>query len=85
MTTLKVEVDAGQLSTASTSNGDNQVMEKNDTIAAVDGEGKTEFFYLKGWRLWAIMGTLYLNTLLAALDIVSTTTLFCTSHILQKK
>ncbi|EED13803.1 efflux pump antibiotic resistance protein, putative [Talaromyces stipitatus ATCC 10500] len=68
-TTSKAEVDAGQFSTASISNGDNQVMEKNDTIAAFDGEEKTEFFYLEGWRLWAIMGTLYLNTLLAALDV----------------
>jgi hypothetical protein len=40
--------------------------------ASVDVDGKTEFFYLKGWKLWAIMCTLYLNTLLAALDVVST-------------
>ncbi|KAH7356997.1 putative efflux pump antibiotic resistance protein [Rhexocercosporidium sp. MPI-PUGE-AT-0058] len=37
--------------------------------ASVDVDDKTEFFYLEGWKLWAIMCTLYLNTLLAALDV----------------
>ncbi|OKL55329.1 hypothetical protein UA08_09368 [Talaromyces atroroseus] len=67
-TTPKAEDDTGHLSTASTSNSDNQATGKNDTVAVVH-DGKTEFFYLEGWRLWAIMGTLYLNTLLAALDV----------------
>ncbi|KAG9228616.1 putative efflux pump antibiotic resistance protein [Amylocarpus encephaloides] len=66
-TAPKADADTGHMSTDSTSNGDDHLMEKPDVVAAVDDE--TEFFYLEGWQLWAIMCTLYLNTLLAALDV----------------
>ena len=65
----KEHVDAAHVSIDSAENGDKDMMNKHNTIAPVEGE--TEFFYLEGWKLWAIMCTLYLNTLLAALDVVS--------------
>jgi hypothetical protein len=45
---------------------DTAVQEKHDDGAAPDPE------YAEGFRLAAIMGTIFLSTLLAALDIVST-------------
>ncbi|KUL92547.1 hypothetical protein ZTR_02653 [Talaromyces verruculosus] len=63
----KEHVDAAHVSIDSAENGDKDMMNKHNTIAPVEEE--TEFFYLEGWKLWAIMCTLYLNTLLAALDV----------------
>lgn len=65
----KEHVDAAHVSIDSAENGDKDMINKHNTIAPVEEE--TEFFYLEGWKLWAIMCTLYLNTLLAALDVVS--------------
>jgi hypothetical protein len=72
----QAQVDAGDMSTDSTRNGDNHFMDAHDVAAPADGN--PEFFYLKGWRLWAVMCTLYLSTLLAALDVVSIT---CCPHL----
>ncbi|KAF3406870.1 putative efflux pump gsfJ [Talaromyces pinophilus] len=63
----KEHVDAAHVSIDSAENGDKNMINKHNTIAPVEEE--TEFFYLEGWKLWAIMCTLYLNTLLAALDV----------------
>ncbi|GAM36680.1 hypothetical protein TCE0_018f05959 [Talaromyces pinophilus] len=63
----KEHVDAAHVSIDSAENGDKDMINKHNTIAPVEEE--TEFFYLEGWKLWAIMCTLYLNTLLAALDV----------------
>lgn len=68
-TSPKEEVDARNLSTDPTSNGDSNHLGDHNDIAA--GEKPIEIFYLEGWQLWGVMCTLYLNTLLAALDVVS--------------
>ncbi|KAB8304591.1 hypothetical protein EYC80_003969 [Monilinia laxa] len=65
-TTPRAELDARHSSSDSTRNGASNRIGVHD-IATSDEE--TEFFYLEGWQLWAIMCTLYLNTLLAALDV----------------
>lgn len=67
--TSKEHVDAAHASIDSAENGDTDMMKKHGTNVPVEEE--THFFYLEGWKLWAIMCTLYLNTLLAALDVVS--------------
>jgi hypothetical protein len=65
--TSREQVDAAYASIDSIRNGDNKL--NNNSVPAVEEEN--EFFYLEGWKLWAIMCTLYLNTLLGALDVVS--------------
>lgn len=55
--------------TGSTRNGEHDLQEKNGAVAINHDEVKPE--YSGGWRLWSVMVTLYLNTLLAALDVVS--------------
>lgn len=67
--TSKEHVDAAHASIGSAEKGHKDIINKHNAIAPVEEE--TEFFYLEGWKLWAIMCTLYLNTLLAALDVVS--------------
>ncbi|KAL5316077.1 hypothetical protein ACEPPN_016954 [Leptodophora sp. 'Broadleaf-Isolate-01'] len=64
----KAEVDSGGQVRVSTTD---PTRHGGDAFApaSVDVGDKTEFFYLEGWKLWAIMCTLYLNTLLAALDV----------------
>lgn len=69
MAMSKENVDAAHASIDLAENGDKDMIKKHGTNVPVEEE--TEFFYLKGWKLWAIMCTLYLNTLLAALDVVS--------------
>ncbi|KAA8575264.1 hypothetical protein MFRU_002g02000 [Monilinia fructicola] len=65
-TTPKAELDARHSSSDSTRNGGSNRIGVHDVAT---GDEETEFFYLEGWQLWAIMCTLYLNTLLAALDV----------------
>ena len=61
-----------------TGSSDSVIHAKQDTVAPVDAptdEAQPE--YATGYRLFAIMGTILLSTLLAALDLVSTTCTFC--------
>lgn len=65
--TSKEQVDAAHASIDLIKNGCNE--SDNHAVAAVEEE--TTFDYLEGWKLWSVMCTLYLTTLLGALDVVS--------------
>jgi hypothetical protein len=71
-TTMAAEAEEGH-TTDSTSNGEqfasDSLQEKQDGVAAEHAGDDPE--YATGWRLAAIMCTIFLTTLLAALDIVS--------------
>ncbi|KAK9241400.1 major facilitator superfamily domain-containing protein [Lipomyces kononenkoae] len=57
--------DAGHLADDTS----NTVVEKDQHDVNAPADDAIEPDYLTGWKLWAVMITLYLNTLLAALDV----------------
>lgn len=68
-TAIAAEAEAGH-TTSDTSNGVEDKQDGTDVIAPHAGDGE-EPVYETGWRLWAVMLTICITTLLAALDIVS--------------